>query len=235
MEVRFVRIADELKTAFNKSAELCKMGDVTAMYDMALCMYDCCTEEQAHLIYDYETNPCKETLMALSGYMNRYKGDSFVIQYYMMWVVRSAMYGYDNAQTVVDKCSFYKEKAYLSHNFYMSGEAMALWGSNTLREIGLVDILQDKIDCRLRFDKRTGCFIFSYMSDYEPPDEDGYGSETEYKSVYYDEFFMKIDVKPKSSICEIEQALTKNEIIRNEYWKSQEGCAESRYKLLLSQ
>ena len=50
---------------------------------------------------------------------------------------------------------------------------MALWGSNTLREIGLVDILQDKIDCRLRFDKRTGCIIFSYMSDYEPPDEAG--------------------------------------------------------------
>ena len=95
--------------SFVSMTELCKMGDIVAMYEMALYIYNSFNDECRHLLCNYETNPSRETLVSLSEYMNKHKRNAITMQYYMMWLVRSAMYGYEPARKIIDRCSFYKE------------------------------------------------------------------------------------------------------------------------------
>ena len=51
-------------------AELCKLGDIVAMYDMAQFFYNLCTGEEQELIKNYEMNPCDATENKLREAMN---------------------------------------------------------------------------------------------------------------------------------------------------------------------
>lgn len=48
------------------------------------------------------------------------------------------------------------------------------------------------MDCRLLYDVDKRIFDLLYFSDYEPPDEDGFGTEYEYDDIYFDEFFCRL-------------------------------------------
>ena len=205
-------------------AELCKLGDIVAMYDMAQFFYNLCNEEEQELIKNYEMNPCDTTENKLREAMNYSKKDKFEpennrLGYYMMWLVRAAMYGNEKAIELTEKCSCYKRKASIPYDFnFGKWSTMDFSISNFLSDGGFSDVPPAEHDCTLERYGKT--YELTYLSYYDSADSDGYGSESEYDKVYYDEFFMKLNSGHEKE----------NEKIREEYWKNQTDCDERKYK-----
>ena len=209
---------------FAQMAELCKMGDIIAMIDMAHFFKDRCTEPLRNLLDAYESEPAGENEIRLMEYL-RYGGGP--ARAYMMWLVRAALYGNEEAQLLIDRCPYYKKKAFIPYNM-LTGEGypfIKFWGSDTLWEMGLVDMKRGYTDCSLRFDAKRGYFVFEYVSDYDPPDETGFGAEWDYENVYYNEFFCHI---PTKSIDEIPKHLLILEKDREAYWQDAAHDAPGR-------
>ena len=200
-------------------AKLCKMGDITAMYDMALLCLRNCSDKEKILIENYESNTCEETLNELKKFMNHHQG-SRMCEFYMMWIIRAAVYGNLKAKKILDRCLYYKDKAYIPYEYYVECKtSKSYWSSESFYKAGLCDIIRGKEDCGLIFHKDEGYFEFYFVSYYEPPDDDGFGSEVEYTSVFYDEFFNRLPVGYDASRKEIEFGLKKIEEEREIFWR----------------
>lgn len=212
---------------YKNLAELCKLGDIVAMYDMAQFFYNLCNEEEQQLIKNYEMNPCDTTENKLREAMNYEKWEKFEpennrIGYYMMWLVRAAMYGNEKAIKHIENCGCYKRKASIPYDFYLGVcSTVNFRGSNFLCDGGFSDIPPGENDCYL--ERYGNEYQFSYLSYYDSADSDGYGAESEYSSIWYDEFFMKKqNGNPKE-----------NERIREEYWEKQIDRDVRKYKIRL--
>lgn len=210
----------------NRLADLCKMGDAEAMYEMARLWFSDFSDEERVLIESYESNTSEETLNALRKYMKY----NTKFEYYTMWIIRAAVYGQPKAKAIMDRCSYYKDKAYIPYKYYIERKPTEpFWSSNLFYAAGFCDIIRDKEDCGLTFHKDYGYFEFYYVSYYEPADEDGFGSETEYEYEFYDEFFRKIPVCHNASRKEIILGLKKVENERKAFWKKQKNCGNRKY------
>lgn len=141
-------------------------------------------------------------------------------------MLRASMYGNKTAGNILSKCGFYKEEAYLTDKDYV--EMCDIWSSNRLYDGGFCDVIRGEEDCRLIPRKNMRVFEFMYCSYYCPPDSDGFGSEKEFSSQYYDEFFMKLDIKSEAPE-EILAALRRNEEIRKSYWNTQKYSDKRKY------
>lgn len=219
----------------NRLAELCKMGDVVAMYDMALHLLSNCTDEQKALVYKYESNPCEKTKHAISEYICSHKS-FYDFEYYMMWVVRAAIYGNEKAGALLNKCDYYRFQAYIPEEYYDNNKRLTSRHfslSDELYKIGFCDMIMGKTGCDLCFRKDLGYFQFAYVSDYLPPDDDGFGSETDYEHIYFDEFFKRIPVPPDASEEEVLLGLKKVEAEREAFWQAQDNSDERKYKRLI--
>ena len=117
---------------------------------------------------------------------------------YMMWVVRAALYGSGDAAELIEKCSLYKKLAYIPYDMFTgkSKDYISIWKSTVLYEIGFIDVPQEYEECHLSFDADKRIYDLHYLSDYEPPDEYGFGAEWEYDDIYFDEFFCRLSEKP---------------------------------------
>lgn len=206
----------------------CKMGDVEAMYEMAKFWFDSISEEEQTIIVNYELNPSQNTLDALREYIGIYGHHEF--KYYAMWLIRAAVYGHPTAKAVLNRCPYYKEAAYIPYKYYTEPKtSKSFWVSNLLYKAGINEIIREQLDCWLVFYKDYGYFKFRYSSYYEPPDEDGFGSETEYESVFYDEFFRKIPVDCNASQEEVLLGLKKLDSERDEYWSNNSHAKNRKY------
>lgn len=225
---------ENFEKELNRLAELCKMGDAAAMCDMALLWLSDCSNEQRALLQNYESNTCEETLNELWDYMKHHR--SFIeFKYYMMWVTRAAVYGNPDAKAILDRCSYYKDHAYIPYKYYVDRRtSQPYWSSNLFYNAGFCDIIRGKEDCGLIFHKDYGYFEFYYVSYYVSPDEDGFGSEIEYESVFYDEFFREIPVRCNAPQEEVLLALKKVEAEREAFWEKQEDCSKRKYISLLN-
>ncbi len=207
---------------YDALAGRCKMGDVKAMLELAYLFYDKCTEEQKQLLSQYERDPEGDSRGALWEYMsmprNRYEN----METYMMWIVRAAIYGNKTAEDLLEKCRIYKEKATLPYNFYSGNkDQILIWSSNSFRATGFPDIIPNHESCGLICHQDVGIMEFYYVSFYDPPDEDGFGMETEYEYILLDEFFKILPVAVNTRGPVILTALKKNEEERENYWKNQ--------------
>lgn len=210
-------------------AELCKMGDAAAMYDLACLWLGAFSQEERLLIQRYEADPTPETLRPLQEYMNQHRG-YIKFEYYTMWVIRAVVYGHPKAKAILDRCPYYKDKAYIPYKFYTASRTTEpFWSSDLFYKAGFCDVIRGSEDCGLSFHRDDGYFDFYYVSDYEPPDEDGFGSETEYTSVFYDEFFRKIPVRCNATHQEVLLGLKKVEAAREAFWKAQADCSQRKY------
>lgn len=63
------------------------------------------------------------------------------------------------------------------------------WNSGELYDMGFIDVPREYTDCTLRYDADKKIFMLLYVSDYEPPDEDGFGAEYDIDRICFDEFF----------------------------------------------
>lgn len=211
----------DFNTEWLRLAELCKMGDAVAMYDMALLWLNNCSDEEKALIKHYESNTCKETLRDLNEYW-KHSGNCSKYEYYMMWIIRAAVYGNLKAKAILDQCSYYKERALIPYKYYVEDETSeCFWLSEKYYTAGLCDIIRGKEDCGLIFHKKDGYFEFYYVSYYESADEGGFGSEIEYTSVFYDEFFKQLPIRDDASKEEIMIGLKINEKEREAFWNNQ--------------
>ena len=230
-------IESNMESHFNSLAELCKMGDIQAMLDIAHLFFDKCTDEQKQLLSNYEKEQSALNIKLLSAYMSRPANGLTSMKTYMTWIIRAAIYGNKIALMLTEKCPIYKDCAGLDYYLYFKpkNNIKRLWTSDLLREAGFIDILKHKEDCGLVYHYQHGYFRFFYMSDYEPPDEEGFGSEIEYDSVYYDEFFKILPVNVNASEGEVLDALNRLTNERETYWKNKSNSAERKYKVLLSE
>lgn len=212
---------------YEKLAALCKMGDIVAMADMAYFFRGRCSESLQRLLEAYERQPDQENADAVEVFLARAEKDRIMAQAYMMWLVKASLYGNERAGKLVDKCPYYKKKAYIPGGILAGDgkERVELWSSDSLCEIGLVDMERGCTDCSLYYDRKRNCFVLMYVSDYEPPDEDGFGAEWEYENIYFDEFFCRIPVTRQEDIPNQLLVLEKE---REAFWKNPRHDAPNR-------
>lgn len=182
-------------------AERCKKGDVSAMRQMAAFFRNRCTSPLIALLDRYEADPIQENEILIRNYLRENCHEEEAVKGYMMWLVRAALYGNAQASEQLEHWPFYKQFAYIPYDM-MTGEGrpyIMFWDSSFLREIGFIDIPSGYEECRLTYIAKERYFVLCYVSDYEPPDEYGFGAEWEYDYIYFDEFFNLLSARPQSS------------------------------------
>ena len=213
-------------------AKLCQMGDIVAMYDMAMYFYNKCNQEQKNALKNYEQNPCENTRKGISFYITEESRENAIdMRFYMMWLIRASVYGNGKAKEITDKCTYYYELSDFPLETVKRHLGITL-ETNFLYKAGFLDkgIISDEDDTYLEYHK--GLSYFKLEEIYV----DGYDRETYYR--YYDEFFMEIDCIPHRCAVhnEIEQIIEKmerNEKKREQFWKTQNDCNERKYKIRL--
>ncbi len=187
-----------------KLAMQCKLGDVEAMKRMAVFFRQRCTPELIRLLDRYEENPVKENEDAIDAHVKMHYHEENTVKAYMMWLVRASLYGDAESERKLEAWPFYKKRSFLPYDMLSgkNGTVMNIWASSFLSKIGFIGVPGGYEDCGLQFHKEQGYFDFYYVSDYEPPDEDGFGAEWEYGHIYFDEYFCRLRVKDKSEIPE---------------------------------
>lgn len=199
-------------------AELCKMGDLSAMMDMADYFRNRCTEPLVKLLVQYEAEPTGQKEALIEEYFTYHSHEKNAAMGYMMWLSRAALYGNPEAENLLEPLTYYKRKPYISYDMmtWKSIRWKNVWASNFLREAGIIDMVPDYNDCRIFFHRERGYFIFSYVESYIPPDEDGFGAEWDEARIYFDEFFCRLAVKLTDKIPD---ELSRVEQAREEYWR----------------
>lgn len=209
-----------------KLADCCKMGDIEAMWELALFFRERCEKSMQELLDAYEADPVQQNEEAIENYLKAHSG-SWAADY-MMWLVRAAVYGNENANLLIEKCSYYQRKASIPYTFYTSEDSQTngIWVS---RDIGLIDMVQGLDNGGyLTFYREKGYYDVEYLYDYDPPDETGFGAEWNYENAYYDEFFCQIPTSNKEMIS---QKLLILEQERKAYWdETKHKASERKYK-----
>lgn len=218
---------DDEDARLTELAELCKMGDMIAMTDMAYLFRERCTESLRGLFDTYELKPVKENEDLINAYLKEHSDEVRLAEAYMMWLVRAALYGNEEAALQIGRCPYYKQKSYIPYTM-LSGEGdsfIKFWDSDSLWEMGLIDMERGCTDCSLSINRRGGYFDFCYVAEYEPPDEYGFGAEWDYENIYYNEFFCRI---PANSKEDISRQLLVLDAERETYWKNPAHDAANR-------
>lgn len=169
-------------------AKACRNGDVSAMRKMAELLRRHCEAEMKELLDQYESDPTPEHASEVR------RKRTCMGEAYMMWLVRAALYGDTEADEKLDKYPIYKELAFIPYNMMFGEEKphITFWNSSILYDIGFIDVPKGFTDCRLLYDADKRIFNLCYVSDYEPPDEDGFGAEWTYDNICFDEFFRRL-------------------------------------------
>lgn len=154
------------------------------------------------LLDAYEATPVQQNEDAIENYLDVHSRERSTVTAYMMWLVRAAVYGNGNANLLVENCLYYQRKATIPYTFYtgQASQSISIWESDSLWSIGVIDMVRGKTDCRITFCREKGYYDFTYVDSYESADETGFGSEWEYESVYYNEFFCRIQAGEKEDL-----------------------------------
>lgn len=226
-------IVTDKEARFARLAEQCRMGDMEAMFEMALWHREYCKQEERQVLSAYEEQPeDAETQKAVVEAVRCRIGYS--IKYYSLWLVRSALYGNWKGQKALERYGIYRELSLIPE--WMMAPLDSLTDEERqkrkrhgaldvagweLRRAGFTDVPDQEFECWLDPLDGNGVYQFLYLSDYIPADESGFGREDEYEAVYLDEFFNFIGLETENQKPE---ALTKKlhalEAKRERYWNS---------------
>jgi len=208
----FIKDAEGRKR-FPSVAYRCKMGDTDAMMEMAELLFESCSDRQ------------KEVLLEPYEVAFRLNYDT-AQEGYMMWISRAAFYGNKKAAEILKEHKIYCDKALFPHYGLIKGyEIIVTTYSGLWRDAGIVDLPDDKRSCGLIYHGSRGYYTFYYQTDYIGPDPEGFGAESEYQEMYLDRFFCMLDLKNSDQNDPLDDALKKNEAIREEYWKQETNRA----------
>lgn len=232
----------ELHPQAMKLSQQCKMGDTSAMMELALYYKGLCEPEIRGLLDAYERQPDQESQQRLKSRMIQFDG-VLPAEAYIMWLLRAARFGDERAQEQVDRLPYYVSYStavrsgyhqefprYLPFRsllgcFCRNSEYPA-WGG-CLRNAGFPDLpdVGSGGESTIIFWPSPGIYIFRYKSDYIPADEYGFGEESDYTSLWFDEFFCPIAVQDQEKLpAQLEQL----DRVREQYWDSPFRSAEER-------
>lgn len=173
-------------------ARRCSSGDVRSMRDMAQFFRRRCTPPLICLLDRYESEPSAEHERELEEFLRYHFHEEVTAKAYMMWLLRASFYGDPEAQDMLKPWAYYRRKALIPESVLLENKSAEIWTSGFLRRAGLINVPDGYDECSLRFDRETRRYTLTYLSDYEPPDEDGYGAEWEYDDLFFDEFFNRV-------------------------------------------
>lgn len=213
-----------------KQADCCKMGDIVAMWELAYFFRGRCEKPLQKLLDAYEADPVQQNEEAIKNYLHVHNQKCSMVKAYMMWLVRAAAYGNQNANLLIENCPYYQGEAAFFNTFHTSedSQSISIWESDSLWNIGMIDMVRGYTDCQIKFCREKGYYDFLYVESYYPPDETGFGEEWNYENAYYDEFFCLIPTANKKMIS---QKLLILEQERKAYWdETKHQASERKYK-----
>lgn len=224
-------------------AQRCKMGDISAMAKLSLHYKRQCGPELRRLLDEYERRPDEELQHRLKAQMLLPDSHADDAEAYIMWLLRGARFGDERAREQVERLPFYasygtevrssyhkKFPRYLPFRsllgYYCRNLEFPAWGG-CIRNAGFPDVpdIGPGADCSITFWPSPGAYTIFYESDYIPADADGFGAESEYTTLWLDEFFCPIAIQDRE---ELPSQLEQRDLARERYWASPFRRAQER-------
>lgn len=227
-------------------AQRCKMGDTAAMEAMALHYRTLCGPVLQALLDAYEIRPGEENRRALHLCLEENREARLPAEAYMMWLLRAARFGSRAAAERVRQLPYFMDYGARDHlEVYQAfpwelpirsllgrwgrrPERMA-WGEE-LRNAGFPDLPAAKPgeQFSIVFWPSPGVYRVSWLRDGIPRDESGFGEESNYASLWLDEFFCPLET---DRIEEMPDKLKRLDRLREEYWQvPAHGAPQCRYR-----
>lgn len=227
-------------------AHRCKMGDLAAMEAMAFHHLERCPPETRTLLAAYESQPNEETRRVLHRHLSENREGRLPAEAHMMWLLRAARFGSERAAEQAGRLAYFTDYGAREHaNFYQAfpwelpirsllgrwgrrQERMA-WGGQ-LRDIGFPDIpaVGPGGEFSITFWPSPGVYRASWLDDYIPRDESGFGEESDYAFLWLDEFFCPMAARrPEDMPAELDRL----DQLREAYWRDPARRAgEQKYR-----
>lgn len=234
------------RSAALELAQRCKMGDLTAMEALAEHHLELCPPETRALLAAYEVQPSQENRQAFHRHLSESREGRFPAEAHMMWLLRAARFGSEHAIEQIGRLPYFTDYGAREHtNVYQafpwelpirsllgrwgrSPERMS-WGEE-LRDIGFPDLPAAKPGDQfsITFWPSPGVYRVSWLDDYIPRDESGFGEEDDYAFLWLDEFFCPMAARrPEDMPAELDRL----DKLREEYWQGPARCAgEKKYR-----
>lgn len=237
-----------MESIMNRSAALelaqrCKMGDLAAMEALAFHHLELCPPETRTLLAAYESQPNEENRQVLHRHLGEEREARLPAEAYMMWLLRAARFGSERAMEQVGRLAYFTDYGAREHiNFYQTfpwelpirsllgrwslrSELMS-WGGK-LRDIGFPDLpaVGPGNEFSITFWPSPGVYHVSWLDDYIPRDESGFGEESDYASLWLDEFFCPMAARrPEDMPAELDRL----DQLREAYWQDPARRATER-------
>lgn len=227
-------------------AQRCKMGDLAAMEALAEHYLELCGPETRALLTAYEVQPTQENRQALHRHLSESREGRLPAEAHMMWLLRAARFGSEHAIEQIGRLPYFTDYGAQEHtNFHQTfpwelpiRSLLGRWGRNTermawgekLRDTGFPDLPAAKPGdgFSITFWPSPGAYHISWLADYIPRDESGFGEESDYAFLWMDEFFCPMAVRrPEDMPAELDQL----DKLREEYWRDPARRAgEQKYR-----
>lgn len=228
-----------MESVLNRSAPLelaqrCKMGDLAAMEGLALRHLELCPPETRMLLTAYESQPNEENRQALRRHLDGKREARLPAEAHMMWLLRAARFGSEHAMEQVGRLPYFTDYGAREHtNFYQAfpwelpiRSLLGRWGrrpermarGKELRDIGFPDLpaVGAGSEFSITFWPSPGAYHVSWLDDYIPRDESGFGEESDYAFLWLDEFFCPMAASRPE---EIPAELDRLDRVREAYWR----------------
>lgn len=224
-------------------AQRCKMGDLSAMEALALHHLELCPPETRTLLAAYESRPTEENRRDLHRHLSESQEGRLPAEAHMMWLLRAARFGSEHAMEQIGRLPYFTDYGAREHTgFYqefpwelpirsllgrwsLRSERMS-WGEK-LRDIGFPDLPAAKPgeEFSITFWPSPGVYHVSWLDDYIPRDESGFGEESDYAFLWLDEFFCPMAARrPEDMPAELDRL----DQLREEYWRDPARRAPER-------
>lgn len=179
----------ERECFFEDRAKRCAMGDLQSMLWMFRKFREKLTEGYLALEAEYSRDASVENLNRLEDYLRKhaYENDNFRVA--NMWLYRAAMYGSEEAKSILLKYPFCQRYVEFGMSFQIPGRRKCCYLSGIwMHQIGFLDFETDVSYDTESLNER-GVYVASRYASCEGPDETGFGMEEEYDYYFFDEFF----------------------------------------------
>lgn len=237
----------ELHPQAMKLSQRCKMGDTSAMMELALYYKGLCEPELRGLMEEYERRPDQEIQKRLRSRMVQSDSRNVLpAEAYIMWMLRAARFGDERAEEQTGRLPYYVSYGTAVRSGYHQefpkylpfcsllgcfcrNSEYPAWGA-CIRNAGFPDIpdVEPGGESTIIFWPSPGVYIFTYKSGCIAADEYGFGAESDYTSIWLDEFFCPVAVQDKK---QLPAQLKELDRVREQYWASPlRSAKERRYR-----
>lgn len=175
--------------SFESRAKRCAMGDLGSMFWMFKEFQNRLPEAYKVLEMVCIRDFSEENIKKLNDYLNEHTDVFLYLQAALMWLNRSALYGFERAMIMLEEYPFFRQDPYFGTFFQIPGKGQRKGcKGKTLREMGLLDF-QEEVSYDMESLNHNGIYVGSCYVSYSGLDETGFGMEDEYDYYFFDEFF----------------------------------------------